>query len=143
MTFKISDKVIVPQDWRSDLESPNCGAFATFEGWVRNNNDGFDVTCLEYQAYEVLAHKEGERILTQAKKDFPIEQVFCVHRVGLLEIGEIAVFVGVSSKHRDEAFRACRFIIDEVKYRVPIWKKEFYSNGDSGWVNCEACADQN
>jgi molybdopterin synthase catalytic subunit len=64
----------------------------------------------------------------------------CVHRVGDLRVGELAVWVGVSAPHRDEAFRACRYIIDEVKHRVPIWKKEHYVNGDSGWVNCERCA---
>ena len=64
----------------------------------------------------------------------------CVHRVGTLGLGDIAVWVGVSAAHRDEAFRACRFIIDEVKHRLPIWKKETYVNGDSGWVNCERCA---
>jgi molybdopterin synthase catalytic subunit len=63
-----------------------------------------------------------------------------VHRLGDLGIGDVAVWVGVSAAHRDEAFRACRYIIDEVKHRVPIWKKEHYVNGDSGWVNCERCA---
>jgi molybdopterin synthase catalytic subunit len=65
-----------------------------------------------------------------------------LHRSGLLEIGECAVWVGVSSAHRDEAFNACRYIIDQVKSRLPIWKKEHYANGDSGWVNCERCANQ-
>ena len=64
----------------------------------------------------------------------------CEHRLGDLAIGEVAVWVGVSAPHRDEAFRACRYIIDEVKHRLPIWKKEHYVNGDSGWVNCERCA---
>jgi len=63
-----------------------------------------------------------------------------VHRIGVLAVGELAVWVGVSAAHRDEAFRACRYIIDEVKHRLPIWKKEHYLNGDSGWVNCERCA---
>ena len=63
-----------------------------------------------------------------------------MHRVGSLALGDVAVWVGVSAAHRDEAFRACRYIIDEVKHRLPIWKKEHYENGDSGWVNCERCA---
>ena len=140
MTFRISTEVLAPDEWRRELESPECGGFVTFEGWVRNNNDGHDVLRLEYQAYEALAQKEGERILAEAAIRFPIEHAACIHRVGRLEIGELAVWVGVSSGHRDEAFKACRFIIDEVKHRVPIWKKEFYTDGDSGWVNCEACA---
>ena len=71
---------------------------------------------------------------------FPYLEARCVHRIGLLEIGECAVWVGVAAKHRDEAFMACRYIIDEIKHRLPIWKKEHYVNGDSGWVNCERCA---
>ena len=64
----------------------------------------------------------------------------CEHRLGDLAVGEVAVWVGVSAPHRDEAFRAARYIIDEVKHRLPIWKKEHYVNGDSGWVNCQRCA---
>jgi molybdopterin/thiamine biosynthesis adenylyltransferase/rhodanese-related sulfurtransferase len=69
-----------------------------------------------------------------------VTRAACVHRVGSLALGDVAVWVGVSAAHRDEAFRACRYIIDEVKHRLPIWKKEHYENGDSGWVNCERCA---
>ena len=87
-----------------------------------------------------LANKEGERIVKEAIERFGVLKAACVHRVGSLAIGDIAVWVGVSSKHRAEAFAACRYIIDEVKHRVPIWKKEHYVNGDSGWVNCERCA---
>ena len=140
MSFRIESEALKPDVWREELLSAACGAYASFEGWVRDNNDGHDVQHLEYQAYEALALKEGQRILAEAAKQFPIEHAACVHRVGQLEIGDMAVWVGVSSAHRDEAFRACRFIIDEIKHRVPIWKKEYYADGDSGWVNCEACA---
>ena len=140
MEFRIDSSALRPDEWRSSLESPSCGGFVTFEGWVRNRNDGHDVTRLEYQAYERLALKEGQRILEEAAEKYPLENAVCVHRVGELEIGDLAVWVAVSSVHRDEAFKACRYIIDEVKHRVPIWKKEHYVNGDSGWVNCEACA---
>jgi adenylyltransferase/sulfurtransferase len=95
---------------------------------------------LEYEAFEPLAVKEGERIIAEAVERFGIEHAACVHRIGDLAIGDMAVYVGASARHRDEAFRACRYIIDEVKHRVPIWKKEHYENGDSGWVNCERCA---
>ena len=70
----------------------------------------------------------------------PVASALCAHRVGALAIGDLAVWVGVSSAHRDAAFQASRFIIDEIKHRLPIWKKEYYVDGDSGWVNCEACA---
>jgi sulfur-carrier protein adenylyltransferase/sulfurtransferase len=123
-----------------ELRDDSCGGFAAFEGWVRNHNEGHAVTRLEYEAFAELAEKEGARIVQEAIEKFGVTRAHCVHRIGSLAIGDIAVWVGVSAPHRDEAFRACRFIIDEVKHRVPIWKKEHYVNGDSGWVNCERCA---
>jgi sulfur-carrier protein adenylyltransferase/sulfurtransferase len=117
-----------------------CGGYAEFEGWVRDHNEGHAVTRLEYEAFAELAEKEGARIVAAAVEKFGVSRAACVHRVGSLGIGDVAVWVGVSAAHRDEAFRACRFIIDEVKHRVPIWKKEHYVTGDSGWVNCERCA---
>jgi molybdopterin synthase catalytic subunit len=125
---------------REQLVDPGAGAYASFEGWVRNNNEGKQVQRLEYEAYEKLGLKEGELIVQEASARFGISAARCVHNLGLLEIGDLAVWVGVSSAHRDEAFAACRYIIDEVKHRVPIWKKEHYVDGDSGWVNCERCA---
>jgi sulfur-carrier protein adenylyltransferase/sulfurtransferase len=123
-----------------EVRDVTCGGYASFEGWVRNHNEGHRVTRLEYEAFEALAIKEGERIIDEACRKFGVENARCVHRVGSLDLTEIAVWVGVSAPHRDEAFRACRYIIDEVKHRVPIWKKEHYESGDSGWVNCERCA---
>ncbi len=122
------------------LADPASGGYASFEGWVRNHNEGLPVVRLEYEAFAELAVREGERIIAEACARFGIEHARCVHRVGSLAIGDLAVWVGASARHRDEAFRACRYIIDEVKHRVPIWKKEHYVNGDSGWVNCERCA---
>jgi molybdopterin synthase catalytic subunit len=122
------------------LQNPAAGGFCAFEGWVRNENEGHVVERLEYEAYEPLVITEGEQVLDEARRKFPYLEARCVHRVGLLEIGECAVWIGVASKHRDEAFRACRYIIDEIKQRLPIWKKEHYADGDSGWVNCERCA---
>jgi len=119
----------------------SCGGFAAFEGWVRDHNEGHAVTRLEYEAFAELAEKEGTRIIEEARQKFGVTRAACVHRVGSLALGEVAVWVGAGAAHRDEAFRACRFIIDEVKHRVPIWKKEHYVNGDSGWVNCERCAE--
>ena len=122
------------------LADPSCGGYAAFEGWVRNHNEGQQVRRLEYEAFEQLAVKEGQRILEEARTRFGVVRLACVHRVGALELGDCAVWVGASAPHRDEAFRACRYVIDEVKHRIPIWKKEHYVNGDSGWVNCERCA---
>lgn len=131
---------IDPDALRREMFDPAAGAYVGFEGWIRNENEGQRVLRLEYEAYEPLAVKEGEKVIVEACERFPLLKVHCVHRSGLLEIGECAVWVGVSSGHRDEAFHACRYVIDEVKVRLPIWKKEHYVSGDSGWVNCERCA---
>lgn len=138
--FSIVNGPIVPEALKRQLDDHACGACVTFEGWVRNHHEGRDVLRLEYEAYEPVAVKEGTTILKEALETFGVDHAHCVHRVGPLEIGDIAVWVGVSSGHRGEAFSACRYIIDETKHRVPIWKKEFYVDGDSGWVNCEGCA---
>jgi molybdopterin synthase catalytic subunit len=138
--FRISDEPIDPGECRQTVESPSSGGFVAFEGWVRNHNDGKAVDSLEYEAYSVLAEKEGGRIIDEARERFAIEAVAAVHRVGHLAIGEMAVWVGVSAPHRDAAFAACRYVIDEIKRRVPIWKCEHYSDGRTEWVNCAACA---
>jgi molybdopterin synthase catalytic subunit len=131
---------IDPAALARSLVNPAAGGYCAFEGWVRNENEGHEVERLEYEAYEPLAVVEGEKVLAEAREKFPWLEARCVHRVGLLEIGECAVWIGVASAHRDEAFKACRYIIDQIKLRLPIWKKEHYVNGDSGWVNCERCA---
>jgi molybdopterin synthase catalytic subunit len=138
--FRFIRGPIETAELRSELADPSCGGYAAFEGWVRNHNGGARVRGLEYEAYEALGLREGERILGEAVERFGVTGAACVHRLGELEVGDLAVWVGVSAPHRDEAFRACRYVIDEVKHRLPIWKKEHYVNGDSGWVNCERCA---
>ena len=139
-TFTFSDTPLDTAALQRQLRDDRCGGFAAFEGWVRDHNEGHAVTRLEYEAFVELANKEGARIVEEAVRRFGVTRAACVHRVGSLAIGDVAVWVGASAAHRDEAFRACRFIIDEVKHRVPIWKKEHYVTGDSGWVNCERCA---
>lgn len=138
--FEFTHGALDPARCRHLLADPVAGGYVGFEGWVRNHSDGQDVRRLEYEAYEALGVKEGDRIVAEALGRFAITRAHCVHRLGALEIGDLAVWVGVSAAHRDEAFAACRYIIDEVKQRVPIWKKEHYAAGDSGWVNCERCA---
>ena len=138
--IRITAESIDPNALRDALFDDAAGAYCGFEGWVRNHNEGKAVLQLEYEAYEPIAIKEGEKVLREAANRFPHLHAKCVHRTGLLDIGDCAVWVGVSSPHRDEAFQACRYIIDALKVRLPIWKKEHYANGDSGWVNCERCA---
>ena len=139
-TFRFSHEPLDTEALRESLRDPACGGYTSFEGWVRNHNEGHNVSRLEYEAFEPLAVKEAQRIMAEAVERFGIEHASCVHRIGNLAIGDMAVWVGASARHRHEAFLACRYIIDEVKHRVPIWKKEHYENGDSGWVNCERCA---
>lgn len=140
LRMSMSPVPIVPGELQAALADPAAGACVAFEGRVRNHNDGREVERLEYEAYAPIAEKEGERIVAEARQRWPIIAALCVHRTGILEIGDCAVWVGVVSPHRDEAFSACRYIIDEVKLRLPIWKKEHYTDGESGWVNCERCA---
>ena len=140
MRFRFTESAIDTAAARRELLDRGAGGYVSFEGWVRDHNEGQEVTRLEYEAFQTLAVKEGNRILTEAVQRFPIKHAVCIHRVGPLDLSDTAVWVGVSSAHRGEAFDACRFIIDEVKHRVPIWKKEHYRSGDSGWVNCERCA---
>ena len=111
-----------------------------FEGRVRNHNEGQEVLSLEYEAYPELAQKEASRIIKEAKSKFGIDSIICFHRVGRLSLGDLAVWLSVDSPHRKEAFLACQYVIDELKARVPIWKKEHYVNGEAHWVQCHGCA---
>ena len=138
MKFQLTQFQLEAENLKKELANANAGAFCAFEGWVRNTNDGREVVALEYEAYEKLCGSEAEKILSEAKAAFKIIDACCVHRTGNLKVGEMAVWVGVTSGHRDSAFKACRYIMDEVKVRLPIWKKEFYTDGDSGWVNTQA-----
>jgi molybdopterin synthase catalytic subunit len=134
--FAIRSSAIDPAALKRALGQDTAGACVCFEGWVRDHNEGQAVIALEYEAHESIAAREGERILLEARERFEILDAKCEHRVGKLSIGDCAVWVGVSAAHRGAAFDACRYIIDEAKHRVPIWKKEHYRDGHSGWVNC-------
>lgn len=140
-SFAISNEAIDLTAFRARLADTACGAFVVFEGWVRNHNEGRGVLRLAYEVYEPLAIKEGEAIMREAVQRFDISRAAAIHRQGELALSEPAVVVGVSSAHRDAAFDACRYIIDEVKHRLPIWKKEYYEDGNTEWVNCRQCAD--
>lgn len=119
------------------LEVPKTsGAVVVFRGLVRNHNEGRAVTGLEYSAYPELAVKEGNRIVSEAVARFGLDAARAVHRIGTLAVGETAVIVEAASGHRGEGFEACRWIIDEIKARVPIWKCEHYLEGDREWVMC-------
>jgi molybdopterin synthase catalytic subunit len=139
--FKVSAESLDDTALRRTLTNTCAGACATFEGWVRNRNEGQPVLSLEYEAYMPLAEKEGLRILAEAREKFALLGAVCVHRVGHLQLGEMAVWVGVTAEHRGAAFDACRYIIDEAKARLPIWKKEHYATGATAWINCAVRGD--
>jgi molybdopterin synthase catalytic subunit len=139
--FEISSAAIDLDAFRRQLIDRSCGAYVQFDGWVRDHNEGQKVLRLEYEVYQPLALKEGLRIINEAKERFGVTNACAIHRSGLLELSDVAVVVGVSSPHRGEAFDACRYIIDQAKTRLPIWKKEYYASGDAEWVNCQRCSE--
>ncbi len=140
MRFSVSNTAIDVAAAKKAVTDNSCGALVVFEGWIRDHNEGQQVEQLEYEVYRPVAEKEGTKIIDEAFERFGVSNAVCIHREGLLELGEVAVIVCVSSPHRDAAFDACRYIIDQVKTRLPIWKKEHYVSGISEWVSCEHCA---
>lgn len=112
------------------------GAVVLMSGMVRNQTGGRAVDYLDYQAYETMALQVFQDISDRCHAKFPITEVVIHHRLGKLKIGEISVLVAVGSPHRAEAFEACRYAIDTLKTDAPIWKKEFWLDGVSSWVNC-------
>ena len=124
------------------LQEPTAadGAVCLFVGVVRNENRGRPVTRLEYEAYEDMALPLMEEIAAETRRRYPVSRVRLVHRLGPLEIGDPSVAVAVTSPHRDEAFAACRFAIDTLKTRVPIWKKEHYADG-TAWLEEQEAGD--
>ena len=116
------------------VTAPDCGAVVLFLGTVRNHSPGrTGVTHLEYEAYEGVVEPKIREIVAEAREKWPIRRAAALHRTGDLAVGEISVAVAVSSPHRDDAFAAGRYLIDELKQRAPIWKKEHWPGGGE-WV---------
>ena len=111
------------------------GAVATFVGVVRDTNQGAAVTGIEYEAYAAMADRELGAIVDEAAERWPGVRAAAVHRVGYLAVGEASVAVAASAPHRGAAFDACRFVVEELKRRVPIWKREHYADGSRAWVD--------
>lgn len=133
--FALSEDALDPAALRPPLADPAGGAVVTFEGRVRNHNEGRAVLRLEYEGSPEIAANEFARIEAELRAAHNVLHIVCVHRVGLLQVGDLAVWAGVSAAHRADAFQACRVLIDELKARLPIWKKETYTDGQSGWIN--------
>ena len=117
------------------VRSDQSGAVVLFLGTVREMTSGRQTVALDYEAYPEMAEAKMTELEAEARKKWPIDQLGIVHRLGHLELGDISVAVAVSCPHRDQAFSAGRFLIDELKIRVPIWKKENWSDGTSEWVH--------
>lgn len=132
--FSLVDQPIQIESLAKALDDPAAGAVVSFEGRVRNHNAGEAVSHLEYQAYPALAVRTGQRILEEEAARHGILGVQAAHRTGALAIGDVAVWVGVSSAHRGPAFDAARVIMERLKYELPIWKKETYADGRCEWV---------
>jgi molybdopterin synthase catalytic subunit len=118
------------------VQSPERGGVACFLGAVRNHHGGREVLRLEYSAYAPMVEAECARIVAECQERWDVA-IALRHRVGALEIGDTAVAVVAASAHRDAAFAACRYVIEELKLRVPIWKREYYADGSVGWVSSE------
>lgn len=138
MNFQLTDQTIDPQALRETMLSPSAGAYCSYEGWVRDHNEGKPVTALHYSSYTALAPALAAEILAEAKEKFQVEAAI-VHRIGALAVGDIAVWVGITAHHRGDTFLACRYIIDNVKHRLPIWKKEVYRDGSEAWIESNHC----
>ena len=118
----------------AEVESSGRGAVVSFAGLVRDHHGGRAVVRLEYSAYEPMAEAECARIVAEAEARWPVA-VALRHRLGELAVGETAVAAVASAAHRGEAFEACRHVIEQVKSRVPIWKREYYADGSVAWVD--------
>ena len=129
----ISDKALDVQGIIEFVHSDSAGAIDVFIGTVRNRTKGKDVLRLEFESYDVMAIKEMQKIIDQAKAKWPVEKMAIHHRKGVLAIGDVAVVIAVSTPHRKASFEACQYAIDTLKETVPIWKKEVFKDGEV-WV---------
>ena len=132
-SFLVTDPIL-PEQLRDAVAASRRGGIATFTGLVRDHHGGRAVRELEYSAYAPMAELVCRDILAEAEQQWPVT-VALAHRLGRLSIGDIAVAVAVAGDHRDEAFAACRYVIEELKRRVPIWKRERYADGTEVWVD--------
>lgn len=126
------------------VDNPANGAIAIMSGMVRQETQGRGVKFLEYQAYNPMAIAVFQQIAQQIRQRWPtVTGVVIHHRIGTLGIGEISVLVAIGCPHRGEAFAACQYAIDTLKHQAPIWKKEHWQDGSSGWVSIADCERDN
>ena len=125
------------QEFLKHSNSFGSGAGVIFLGIVRNHSQGKPVLYLEYETYEEMAERMLEELADSALRRWGLEEVRCLHRIGRVGLGEIAVAIETQSAHRAEAYQASRYLIEEIKHRVPIWKKEYFADGTSQWSLCQ------
>jgi molybdopterin synthase catalytic subunit len=135
--IQISTQPIDIQACIDAAQSERAGAIDVFIGTVRNHNNAKEVVRLEFETYDVMAVKKMEELAQQARERWEIEKIVMVHRKGVLQIGDVAVVIAVSTPHRVASFEACQWLIDTLKQVVPIWKKEIYENGEE-WLEAHA-----
>jgi len=123
--------LLVVADLLAEVQSPERGGTCVFLGTVRNDGD---VTGIDYSAYEPMAFEVIAQILSEAHERWPGSRVILQHRLGVIPVGEASIAIAAAAPHRDEAFTACRYVIEEVKQRLPIWKKELRGDGSASWV---------
>lgn len=122
--IKVTKDNIQVEPLRDSVWTPHCGAVVTFEGVVRNHDEGREIHSIYYEAYESMAEKELSKIVKEAMAEWKDTRIAVVHRTGKLKVGEISIAVVTAAPHRREAFAAGRYVIDQVKERAPIWKKQ-------------------
>lgn len=133
--FILSNQAIKTDQKQSSRTNSSIGAVVTFEGIIRSDkHQGKEVSSLLYIADEPACRTEGEKIVQEAIAQFSVIDAVCIQRIGPVNVGEAGIWIGVWSSHRDDAFKACRYIIEEIKKRLLIWKKEFFKDGTSHWV---------
>lgn len=133
--FKVTQQPLNVQEVNDLVKRPTDGAVVTFDGIVRNNFEGRTVRFLEYEAYADMAQKKMAEIGAEVRQKFPVGDIAMLHRLGRLEIGESSIVIAVAAPHRHAAFEACAYAMDRIKEEVPVWKKEFFVDGDEHWVN--------
>ncbi len=122
--IRITDKIVSLQEVMNELEDNSAGAVSIFMGIVRNIGVNGNVSEIYYEVYSKMAEQKMREIENEARTKWPIKKLVAIHRIGNLKVGETSVIIGVSSEHRQEAFEACKYVINNVKSRVPLWKKE-------------------
>lgn len=131
----VTPEAIDPAAVLARVGNPGDGAVAFFAGVVRNENDGRPVSGMEYEGYDEMAREELAAIVAEAAERAGTDRIAAVHRLGQLSLGEVSVAIAVSAPHRAEAFDAARYIIEEIKKRLPVWKREHYLDREAEWLD--------